>query len=206
MAERPSNPKPDQVLEKLKDLPTVGTLTQDNSGMIYLNLDDNWVFKALDILRDFGYIRPPFFVYPPTPIGAHIKIITKREAEDYELFEESREIPHLGEEFEFKVMKAFVSYPRTNKFGLDTRYKLKVEVTPELLKIRRGLTGKTTPPRNGFFIVVGVRNLEIMEDLTHPTFDEVEYESKMNLKKKQKNIEKEDEEDFDLKKDKGSKK
>ena len=177
--------------------------------MIYLNLDDNWVFKALDILRDFGYIRPPFFVYPPTPIGALLTSRSSpkerlrttnylRRAEKSLTWEKSFNL--------FKVLKAFVSYPRTNKFGLDTRYKLKVEVTPELLKIRRGLTGKTTPPRNGFFIVVGVRNLEIMEDLTHPTFDEVEYESKMNLKKKQKNIEKEDEEDFGLKKDKGSKK
>ena len=206
MAKRPPNPKPKAVLDKVKELPRVGTLTKNSSGMIYLDLDNDWVFKALDVLRDFGYIRPPFFVYPPTPVGAHVKVITKREAENYHLIEENREIPHLGEEFEFKVVKAFVSYPRTNKFGLDTRFKIKVEVTPKLLKIRRDLTGKTTPPRNGFFIVVGVRNLEIMEELTHPTFDEKEYESKMSPKQKQIVMEEEDEEDFDMKKDKGYKK
>ena len=51
--------------------------------MIYLDLDDDWVFKALEVLKDYGYIRPPFFVFPPTPVGAHIKIITRREAQDY---------------------------------------------------------------------------------------------------------------------------
>ena len=174
-----SNPKPEHVLERLEILPKVGILTQDSTGMIYLDLDDNWVFRALEVLRPYGYIRPPYFVYPPTPVGAHIKVVTKREAEDYGLIIRNRNIPHLGKKFEFKVVKAFVSYPKIKEYGLETRYKIKVEVTSELMQIRTHLTGKYSPPRNGFFIVVGVRSPDILKKLADPNYDEKEYESSM---------------------------
>ena len=150
------NPNSKNVLKNLEDLPRVGILSQSNEGMIYLDLDDEWVFKALEVLKDYGYIRPPFFVFPPTPVGAHIKIITEREAIDYELTHSDVEIPRLGEEFGFKVKKAFVSRPRTRKYGIDTRYVIRVEINSDLMKIRRDLTGKRTPVGNGFNIIVSV--------------------------------------------------
>ena len=79
------NPDAKRVLENLKDLPRTGILSKSIEGMIYLDLDDEWIFKALEVLKDYDYTRPPFFVYPPTPVGAHIKIVTKREAEDNEI-------------------------------------------------------------------------------------------------------------------------
>ena len=36
-------------------------------------------------------------------------------------------------------MKAFVSYPRIRKYGIDTRFKIKVKMTKELLEIRKEL-------------------------------------------------------------------
>ena len=45
-------------------------------------------------------IRPAVFVFPPAPIGAHIEIVTKREAEDYELWSRWRELIHDDDEEE----------------------------------------------------------------------------------------------------------
>merc|ERR1712227_123586 len=190
------NPNSKNVLKNLKDLPRVGILSQSNEGMICLDLNDDWIFKALEVLKDYGYIRPPFFVFPPTPVGAHIKIITEREAIDYELTHSDIDIPHLGEEFGFKIKKAFVSRPRTRKFGIDTRYVIRVEVNSDLVKIRKDLTGKRTAPRNGFNIVVGVTNPVITEAIKDPKFNEKKFESSMNPQEKKKKAEKEDEEDF----------
>ena len=81
----PKNPSSKEVLDSVKDLPTRGTVAQNQqNGMLYLNLNDDWIFHALSVLHDYGYIRPPFFVYPPFPVGSHFK----REAEDYELLGE----------------------------------------------------------------------------------------------------------------------
>ena len=63
-------PNPADVLDAVKDLPTSGILTQDGySGKLYLALEDAWVFKPLEVLKDYGYISPPFFVFPLVPIS-----------------------------------------------------------------------------------------------------------------------------------------
>merc|ERR1711936_535524 len=60
-----AQPNPADVIEAVKDLPTSGVLAQDGyTGMVYLDLEDDWVFKALEVLEDFGYISPPFFGFP----------------------------------------------------------------------------------------------------------------------------------------------
>ena len=153
------NPDAKRVLENLKDLPRTGILSKSIEGMIYLDLDDEWIFKALEVLKDYDYTRPPFFKYPPTPVGAHIKIVTKREAEDNDIensqnFSDFTEL--LGKSFGFKIKKAFVSHPKVDNDGIDTRYVIRVEINSELVKIRKDLTGKITAPNNGFEIIVGI--------------------------------------------------
>ena len=160
----PENPKAEDVLNQIRDLPRSGIVAQDSTGMIYLDIDDDYIFKALEVLRPFGYIRPAFFVFPPTPIGAHIKIVTKREAEDYELGAEKRDIPHIGQRVDFELVKAYVSYPRVRQYGVEARFKIRVQ-SPELDRIRRDLTGLQSPLGSGFFILLAVRNIEIMESM-----------------------------------------
>ena len=160
-------PKPDpkMVLEAVKDLPTSGILAQDGySGMLFLDLDDEWIFKALPVIKDYGYISPPFFVFPPVPLGAHIRIITENEAIDYELVTErvgKKEIPGLGKTVNFKVVEAFSHHPELRTYGIESRYWIRVE-SEELDKIRMDLTGLPRPEL-GFCINVGVR-LEDMPD------------------------------------------
>ena len=164
----PKSPSAKDVLDSLKDLPTSGTVAQSaENGLIYLDIDDDWVFNALTVLSGFGYIRPPFFVYPPYPVGAHIKIVTKREAEDYELFgEKGTDVSHLiGQTVDFEVVTAHVSYPRIQKYGVEARYKIRVK-SPELSKIRKELTGLSRGPKNGHFVIlVGLRNPDLNEEM-----------------------------------------
>ena len=162
-------PKPDpkMVLEAVKDLPTSGILAQDGySGMLFLDLVDEWIFKALPVIKDYGYISPPFFVFPPVPLGAHIRIITENEAIDYELVTErvgKKEIPGLGKTVNFKVVEAFSHHPELRTYGIESRYWIRVE-SEELDKIRMDLTGLPRPDL-GFCINVGVR----LEDMLHET-------------------------------------
>ena len=53
----PSSPSSKAVLDSVKDLPTNGTVAQDDeNGMVYLNLDDDWIFHSLKVLRD-SYLK-----------------------------------------------------------------------------------------------------------------------------------------------------
>ena len=157
----PQNPKSKDVLNAIDHLSTSGTLAE-NQNMVFLNLSDDWIFNALEVLKDFGFVRPPFFLYPPVPVGAHIKIVTKEEAEKYEVFDKRDVIDHLlGKTVNFEVVTAHVSYPRIKKYGVEARYKIRVR-SPELSEIRQELTGLRTGPNNGHFVIlVGVRNPEL---------------------------------------------
>ena len=166
--------------------------------MLDLDLDDDWIFNALSVLHDYGYIRPPFFVYPPFPVGAHIKIVTKREAEDYELFgEKGRDVSHLiGKSVDFEVVTAHVSYPRIKKYGVEARYKIRVK-SPELSKIRKELTGLSTGPNNGHFVIlVGLRIPALNEEMEMNQEMNEEFEKK--LSPEQKHEELDDDEDDDI--------
>ena len=159
------NPKSQQVENAVSTLPCQGVIEQDSeNGMLYLDLDDDWIYNALEKggLKDCGYIRPPFFVYPPYPVGAHIKIVTKRESEDYEL----GDVSHLiGKTVDFEIVSAHVSYPRIKKYGIEARYKIRIE-SSELSEIRKELTGLSRGPNNGHFVIlVGVRNPELNEEM-----------------------------------------
>ena len=168
----PKTPKSQDVLDAVKNLPTRGTLAQDRqNGSLYLDLDNDWIFNSLAVLKPFGYILPPFFVYPPHPIGAHVKILTKTEAEDYELCE--KDVSHLiGKTVAFDVVKSYVSYPVKRSYGVEATYKIKIE-SPELSQIRKELTGLSTGPNNGHYVIlVGLRNPDLNEEMN----EEYEYE------------------------------
>jgi len=167
------NPKPEVVLKHLEDVPKMGIVDQTSTGMIYLDIDDDFIWKALEVLRPFGYARPGFFTYPPPPVGAHIKIVTAEEAMDRELLpHKTPESPepgehnlYLGEPVDFEVERAYKSQPKLRRYGIVAKYKLKV-VSPELEKIRRELTG-LAPPKTGFYITLAI----LIEEIVGPYTD-----------------------------------
>merc|ERR1712048_471276 len=157
------SPSASAIIDTVGNLTRSGLIAQDTeTGLLYLKIDDAWIFNPLDVLRDHGDIRPPFFRYPPVPVGAHIKIVTKREAEDYEL----GDVSHLiGKTVDFEIVSAHVSYPRIKKYGIEARYKIRIE-SSELSEIRKELTGLSRGPNNGHFVIlVGVRNPELNEEM-----------------------------------------
>ena len=188
----PKTPSSKEVLDSVKDLPTSGTVAQNQqNGMLYLNLNDDWIFNALSVLHDYGYIRPPFFVYPPFPVGAHIEIVTGREAEDYELFgEKGRDVSHLiGKTVDFEFVTATPKI-RIKKFRVEARYKIRVW-SPELSRIRKELTGLSTGPNNGHFVIlVGLRNPDLNQEL-----NEEEFEMKLSPEEKHGELYDDDEDD-----------
>ena len=189
----PKTPSSKEVLDSVKDLQASGTVAQNHqNGMLYLDLNDDWVFNPLAVLQGSGYVRPPFFVYPPFPVGAHIKIVTKREAEDYELLgEKGRKVADLiGKTVNFEVVTAHVSYPRIRKFGVEARYKIRVK-SQDLVKIRKELTGLSTGPNNGHFVIlVGLRNPELNEEM-----NEEEFEKKLSPDEKHSELDDEEEDE-----------
>ena len=161
------NRKPNRpdVIDAIKNLPTRGIVAQNvHTGMVYLDLEDESVFKT--VLKDYGYIYPPsssgtsiLCVPPPEELnlGAHIQIISGREAVDYDLVGEregKKEIQGLGKTVEFRVVDTF--HPLIEVYdGVKSIFMIRVE-SAELYKIRMDLTG--LPPTDlGFFINVGVR-------------------------------------------------
>jgi len=167
------NPKPEVVLKHLEDVPKMGIVDQTSTGMIYLDIDDDFIWKALEVLRPFGYARPGFFTYPPPPVGAHIKIVTAEEAMDRELLphktppspEPGEHNLYLGEKVDFEVERAYKSQPKLRRYGIVAKYKLKVN-SPELEKIRRELTG-LAPPKTGFYITLAI----LIEEIVGPYTD-----------------------------------
>ena len=175
----PKTPKSPEVLDAVKNLPASGTVAQDRqSGMLYLDLDNDWIFNSLAVLQPSGYILPPFFVYPPHPIGAHVQIVTNREAEDYELFgDKENDVSDLiGKTVAFDVVKSYVSHPIKRSYGVEATYKIKIE-SPELSQIRKELTGLTTGPDNGnFVILVGLRNPALNEEMNDDEEEEEKFQ------------------------------
>ena len=159
----PKSPSIQEVLDSVKNMPTRGSLVQhtldSENGLLYLDLDDDWIYNTLTVLNDYGYTRPPFFLYPPFPVGAHIKIVTFREARYSKLFE--RDLSHLiGKSVDFEVVTAHESCSRLifKEYGIDARYKIIVR-SPKLSRIRMELTNLSTGPSNGrFVILVGWKN------------------------------------------------
>ena len=194
----PDSPSAQEVLDSIKNLPTNGTVDQDaENGLLYLDLDDNWIFNALTVLRNYGYTRPPFFVYPPFPVGAHIKIVTKREAEDYRLFgKKEEEVSHLiGTTVDFEVVKAHMSYPRIKKYDIEARYKIRV-ASPELSRIRKELTGLGTGPNNEHFVIlVGLKIPYLNGELEKQLVEE--FEMKLGPDAKHEELDEDDDEDYD---------
>ena len=71
----------------------------------------------------------------------------------------------IGKTVDFEVVSAHVSYPRIKKYGIEARYKIRIE-SSELSEIRKELTGLSRGPNNGHFVIlVGVRNPELNEEM-----------------------------------------
>jgi len=155
--QHPPSPRGREVKAALKHLPREGWVSQNPSGMVFLDLDDDWIFSIENLLAEYGYEIPPYF-YPPHPVGAHITLVTTDEVKKYvQNYGMNVGVVDLGRKIKFSIRRCGVSFPRNRSYGLEARFKVWVK-GEELKRIRRRVTGQLMP-KGGFYIVVGVRRL-----------------------------------------------
>jgi len=160
--QHPPSPRGREVKEALKHLPREGWVSQNPGGMVFLDLDDDWIFSIEDLLAEYGYEIPPYF-HPPHPVGAHITLVTTDEVKKYvQNYGMNVGVVDLGRKIKFSIRRCGVSFPRNRSYGLEARFKVWVK-GEELKRIRRRVTGQLMP-RGGFYIVVGVRRLVEKEE------------------------------------------
>ena len=70
------NPTRKELEKGFKSLPRSGTVKVDSKGAIYLDLDNDWIFRALGAVGKYGYGIPRSL----RGKGAHVKIV-----EDFEM-------------------------------------------------------------------------------------------------------------------------
>ena len=134
---RPDNPTRKEVEDALENLDRSGVVMEYIDGGIYLDLDNDWIYKALEV------VVPPVFDYTVEE-GTHIKI-----AENHEIKGESVQ-GVLGRKVHFEVVRAYASFP-----NLPAILKINIE-SAELDNIREELTGKRTAPNGKFFFMASV--------------------------------------------------
>ena len=91
----PKHSKAEEVFNQLKGLPTSGIIAQKSTGLVYLDIDDDFILKGLEVLQTDSYIiLPPYsnpdrqydFGHGSSPSFCNVVI-----AEDYEMKDEGRE-------------------------------------------------------------------------------------------------------------------
>ena len=150
----PASPSEESLMEIINELPKVGYVSRNPTGYVFLDVDDDWVFKLQTELEKFGYEVPPYFVGGQA-VGAHITIVPA----DLGKETKSRDID-IGRRIEFNVVKAGPMFPNRRWYGTEAVYMVWVE-SDELKALSKQLGGRNYKPLyGGFNIVVGVRSLK----------------------------------------------
>jgi len=144
-----SAPSYDKIADYIFDhLDTVGTLEQDRYGFVYVNLDDDFIFKLYDLIEDQGFVPPPYFGHSEMH-GAHISVIYPGEVQHYKI----GKVTEVGNEIKFCCKKSEIVQPK-NWRGVSDAYVIEVEA-PSLAKIRK----KYGLPKaaHKFHITIGIK-------------------------------------------------
>ena len=151
----PKSPPSRDVLKKLSDLPTRGYITRNpDTGYVFLDLDDEWIFSVSSMMEKYGYETPPYFYGEAT--GAHVTLLPGFVGEKYK----DRDV-EVGREVEFSVTGASPLYPTYRWYGMEALYMVWIE-SQELEEFIESFNDPEYdgPGYGKFHIVVGVRSIE----------------------------------------------
>jgi hypothetical protein len=140
-----------QIIEYIFDNFTeAGELKQDDRGFVYVDLDDQYVYKLNEFIKDQGFEIPPYF--GPNMYGAHISVVYSKESEKYQL----GEIAEVGSTIYFRPVGC-KTVPPGSWADVEEVYVITVDA-PILDKIRKkyGLPKSTYD----FHITIGVKYKE----------------------------------------------
>lgn len=142
-----------------------GTLQKNAQGLFYLDIDNRFVLSLIPYLKAFGLIRAPYFNLLQAPLGAHIPVISPREA----AFHYLDQIEEVGQEFTFEI-EGLYSLEPTLWPEVEQVWFLKVRSSElEALRQRQFLIAK--PGGHSFHIAVAIkpRQTKIASPQSFPT-------------------------------------
>lgn len=140
-----------QVVEQVCTIQQKGILKQKDNGYLYIEVSNDFIADALELIKAPGRIVPPRHYTSKKGIGAHISVMYENELITNEIWE----IKELGQEFTFSVLEL-----RTVKIVRDNKVKklwlLAVEA-PGLEKLRESYGLSPKLKGHDFHITVGTQ-------------------------------------------------
>ena len=139
-----------------------GTLSQNSQGLIYLNVDNRFINAMIPYLKAYGLVRPPYFNLFGSPEGAHIPVISGREA----TFHYLEKVTEIDREFTFEI-EGLYSIEPTLWPEVEQVWFFKVR-SPELEKLRRKYFLIEKPGGHSFHIAVAIKPRPTLAKTPHP--------------------------------------
>lgn len=84
-----------------------GKLKQTKKGMVYIDIDNEFIHTLTLFLRGENLIKPPYFNAFSSPQGAHAIVMTENEVKYREVFS----VLELGQEFTFQIEGVYTVNP-----------------------------------------------------------------------------------------------
>lgn len=128
-----------------------GVLKQNQWGLVYLDVDNQFISMLLPYLKAQALVRPPYFHLFGSPDGAHVPVIPSREV----AFQYLSSIEGLGQEFSFTIEGLYSMEPSSWP-EVEQVWFFKVQ-SESLENFRRGHFLPSLPGGNSFHIAVAVK-------------------------------------------------
>lgn len=129
-------------------LPSTGVLLHSSNGFLYVKVDDDYIHKLNDFVKEEGFEEPPYFGQLYTS-GAHISVIYPEEIKNNGLIS----ISELGEEICFRVKGCRIEKPPNWK-GVEKVCFISVDA-PNLEHLREKYG--FSPKEFEFHITIGIK-------------------------------------------------
>ncbi|HEX2578972.1 MAG TPA: hypothetical protein VHK67_01030 [Rhabdochlamydiaceae bacterium] len=130
-----------------KKLPLRGILRKDAQGLVYVNINNNYIHKLIQFIQDEGFEAPPYF--GKGKHGAHITVMPMNEI----LYYAVGEIKECGKAIQFEPKECQIIHPEAWKPG-EFAFLITVEAPAlDLLREKYHLPQK----KHDFHITIGIK-------------------------------------------------
>ena len=127
-----------------KSLSKSGRVKKENTGFTFLDVEDNFIWKGVEVIKKFGFREPPYF--GEGLVGAHISLMDAKEGKEID----------AEDILDMEVIFDITSYAIVKPYGGEKEYFVAKVKAKKLEKIRedKGLE----KIRHSFHITLGIRN------------------------------------------------
>ncbi len=168
LSETNETPRPRPIPRNRRLLRTLcrgkGVLRQTKEGHVYLDIDNAFILSLLPYLAIHGLTRPPYFNLFSSPGGAHIPVISAREA----YFQDVGPLAEIGQEFDFEIEGLYSVRPHSWP-EVEQVWFFKVN-SPALERLRRKHFLPSKPGGHPFIIATAVQSAAVPSSAPAPMF------------------------------------